>query len=199
MSVSISKGNSKLGTIPSISLPAYLTCSDDVPCKKKCYAGRYMKRRSNVRMAYSKNYSILQKDPVEYWREIEASMMMSRFFRFHVAGDIPNERYLDDMARHVRKNKHCRALCFTKKYDIVNNYLDHHRIPKNLILVFSVWPGYAYKNPHNLPTAHIRFRDGTTTAPKNAFPCGGSCEQCAMAEKGCWVLKHGQSVELKEH
>ena len=38
-SINISTTNSKLGgTIPSINLPAGLTCRADAPCQKGCYA-----------------------------------------------------------------------------------------------------------------------------------------------------------------
>ena len=41
--------------------------------------------------------------------------------------------------------------------------------------VFSAWPGVEMLNPHNLPEAHVRFRDGTTTAKPDAKLCNGNC------------------------
>lgn len=197
--ITISKGNSKLGDIPSVSLPAIKTCGN-VPCKKKCYAKRLAARRANVGMSWEKNWNVLMSDPDTYWREVEASIKMSRFFRFHVGGDIPDVGYLQHMFSVARRNKHCKILCFTKKYDLVNGYLSAGaRKPANLLLVFSVWPGYECKNPHHLPEAHVRMRDGTTTAPSNASECGGNCAECGLTDSGCWVLKKGQSVVFNEH
>ena len=37
--IKISPGNSKMGAIPSVSLPAIKTCRD-CKCKEKCYAAK---------------------------------------------------------------------------------------------------------------------------------------------------------------
>lgn len=197
--ISISRGNAKLGDIPSVSLPAIKTCGN-VPCAKKCYANRIAVRRKNVKDAWEKNFRVLINDPDTYWREVEASIKMSRFFRFHVAGDIPNVEYLAQMFRIARRNRHCKILCFTKKYSLVNRYLKSGiRKPANLLLVFSVWPGLECDNPFHLPEAHVRLRNGETTAPSDAFECSGNCSACGVTDSGCWVLKKGQSVVFDEH
>ena len=120
MEVKISSGNSKLGKIPSVSLPAGETCRSDCECSKKCYAKKLERLRKTVREAYQHNYDLLKNKPDVYWREVEASIMMSRFFRFHVSGDIPDEEYLIHMIEVAERNPHCEILCFTKKYEIVN-------------------------------------------------------------------------------
>lgn len=197
--ISISRGNSKLGEIPSVSLPPIKTCGA-VPCSKKCYAERIAVRRRNVKDAWEKNFAALKNDPDTYWREVEASIKMSRFFRFHVGGDIPDAEYLAHMFSVARRNKHCKILCFTKKYEIVNRYLSAGaRKPANLLLVFSVWPGLTCNNPFNLPEAHVRLRNGETTAPTGAVECSGNCTACGITDSGCWVLKKGQAVVFNEH
>lgn len=126
--------------------------------------------------------------------------MMSRFFRFHVSGDIPDIYYLNHMVDIAERNPHCEILCFTKKYVVVNSYLDAGGIiPKNLHLIFSAWRGLKMENPHGLPEAHVRYRDGTTTAHENAVQCSGNCTECALTEGGCWSLKNGQEVVFDEH
>lgn len=120
MEVKISSGNSKLGKIPSVSLPAGETCRSDCECSKKCYAKKLERLRKTVREAYQHNYDLLKNKPDVYWREVEASIMMSRFFRFHVSGDIPDEDYLIHMLETAQRNPHCEILCFTKKFEIVN-------------------------------------------------------------------------------
>ena len=200
MNVKISSGNSKMGAIPSVSLPAGVTCRQDCECSKKCYAKRLERMRPSVHQAYQHNYDLLTHDSDTYWREVEASIMMSRFFRYHVSGDIPDNVYLAHMIEIAERNPHCEMLCFTKKYNLVNDHLDFGgTIPKNLHIIFSGWRGMKMVNPYNLPEAHVRYRDGTTTARENAKPCGGNCTECAITDGGSWTAKHGEQVIFNEH
>lgn len=171
--ISISKGNSKLGQIPSVSLPAVTTCRA-CACAKICYAKKLERLRPTVRKAYQRNLDALIHDPGTYWREVEAAIMMSRFFRFHVSGDIPHYDYLIKMVEIAARNTHCEILCFTKRYEFVNH-------------------------PHHFPVAYVRFRDGFTQAPSAAQECGGNCSECACTEGGCWNLKYGEAVVFNEH
>lgn len=219
--VKISKGNSKLGAIPSVSLPSIKTCRN-CACQEKCYAQKLERLRPAVRNAYQRNLEVLQKDPETYWREVEASIMMSRFFRFHVSGDIPSMEYFAKMVEVAKRNPHCEILCFTKKYEIVNKYIENNEvlkysklvfpdcmlgmpadtdpvIPENLHIIFSGWVGLDMVNPFNLPEAHVRYRDGSTTAREDAIECGGNCTECALTEGGCWNLQKGQQVVFNEH
>lgn len=197
--VSISCGNSKMGSIPSVSLPSVVTCRE-CDCHKKCYARKLERLRPAVRNAYKRNLDILTSDPDTYWREVEASIMMSRFFRFHVSGDIPDSAYFDRMAEIAERNKHCQILCFTKKYEIVNDYIsDNWALPDNMHLVFSAWDNLPLDNPYELPVAYVRFRDGHTDAPEGAVNCSGNCTECATIDVGCWSLQKGESVVFNEH
>ena len=72
-------------------------------------------------------------------------------------------------------------------------------IPKNLHIIFSAWPGVEMLNPHNLPEAHVRFRDGRTTARPDAKLCNGNCTECAITDDGCWTLGPGEQVVFNEH
>lgn len=200
MTVKISQGNSKLGAIPSVSLPAGVTCRSDCECGKKCYAKRLERMRPSVRQAYQHNYDLLNRDSDTYWREVEASIMMSRFFRYHVSGDIPDNVYFAHMIDIAERNPHCEMLCFTKKYNLVNDFLDFGgTIPQNLHIIFSGWHDIEMVNPYNLPEAHVRYRDGSTTARENAKLCGGNCTECAITDGGCWTAKHGEQVVFNEH
>lgn len=201
MNVKISKGNSKMGDIASVSLPAGITCRCDCECSKKCYAKKLERIRKSVREAYKNNYELLMNDSDTYWREVEASIMMSRFFRFHVSGDIPDSDYFQHMVDISSRNKHCRILCFTKKYGIVNAYLDEHggSLPDNLQVIFSGWRGLSMENPYGLPEAHVVYRDGTTTARVGYTPCSGNCTECAITNSGCWELQRGEQIAFNEH
>lgn len=197
--LSISKGNSKMGSIQSISLPSVVTCRS-CDCQKKCYARKLERLRPSVAKAYQRNLEILQSDPETYWREVEASIMMSRFFRFHVSGDIPNADYFGQMLMIAARQPHCQILCFTKKYDLVNDVLSAGiKLPQNLHIIFSAWVGLDMVNPFSLPEAHVRYRDNTTTARDDAVECGGNCAECALTGEGCWILKNGEQVIFNEH
>lgn len=197
--ISISGGNMKMGKIPSVSLPSILTCRQ-CDCQKKCYAAKIERLRPSVRKAYGTNLHVLKTEPDTYWREVEAAVMMSRFFRFHVSGDIPDMSYLIRMVGVAARQTHCQILCFTKKFELVNAFLDSGAaIPSNLHLIFSGWTGLKMQNPHNLPEAHVKFKDGTTTARQDAIPCSGNCANCAITDGGCWSLQNGQQIVFKEH
>ena len=198
--VSISKGNSKMGCIPSVSLPPVTTCRPNAPCIGKCYAHKLAKLRPSVRNAYSNNMTLLNEDPTTYWREVEATIMLARYFRFHVSGDIPDETYLRRMVSVAARNTHCEILCFTKKYELVNQYLSEgYCIPQNLHIIFSGWIGLEMANPFSLPEAHVKYKNGFTTAKEDAIECGGNCTECALTDCGCWKLKSGQQILLNEH
>lgn len=200
--VKISKGNSKMGSIASVSLPAGETCRQ-CACHAKCYAAKIERLRPNVKAAYQNNLMVLQNTPEIYWREVEAALMTNRYFRFHVSGDIPDADYFENMVKVVKRNTHCEVLCFTKKFEIVNQYIfeqrDPPRLPLNLHIVFSGWPGLRMINGYGLPEAHVRFRDGTTTAREDAKLCGGNCTECAITGEGCWTLKRGEQIIFDEH
>lgn len=197
--IKLSKGNSKMGSIPSVSLPAIKTCRQ-CACQEKCYAYKLERLRPAVRNAYQHNLEVLLKEPETYWREVEASVMMSRFFRFHVSGDIPTAEYLANMVAVAGRNSHCEILCFTKRYEMVNEFIEKNgELPSNLHMIFSGWIGLDMVNPFSLPEAHVRYRDGSTTARDDAVECGGNCTECALTEGGCWNLQKGQQVVFNEH
>lgn len=199
MRLKLSPGNSKMGAIPSVSLPAEQTCPA-APCIVNCYGRKIERLRPAVHAAYQNNLDLLRSDPDTYWREAEGGVMVSRFFRFHVSGDIPDSGYLARMVELAVRQPHCQILCFTKRYGLVNEYLGSGRtITDNLHLIFSAWRGYPMDNPYRLPEAHVLYRDGTTTAAESAEPCGGNCTNCAKVSGGCWGLKRGEQVVFKQH
>jgi len=197
--VSISKGNTKMGGIQSVSLPAVITCRP-CSCHNKCYARKLERIRKTVARAYQNNLTVLNETPEVYWREVEAAIMLSRYFRFHVSGDIPDKNYFDKMVEVAVRQQHCEILCFTKKFEIVNEYIaTHGDLPQNLHIIFSAWIGLEMVNPFSLPEAHVRYRDGFTTARHGAMECAGNCSECATVGEGCWSLQKGEQVIFNEH
>lgn len=192
--ISISMGNTKLGSkIANISLPPGSTCRKGAPCRRACYALKAWKQYQLTRNAWTRNLRAYRRDPGNYFREISHWLdrhKTIRFFRWHVAGDIPDLRYYVRMKRIARKYPQVKFLVFTKQYDFVSGA----DIPENLTVVFSSWPGLELSNPAGLPVAWMQ--DGTETrVPEDARECPGRCDQCGM----CWSLNRGESVVFHRH
>lgn len=196
--ISISAGNTKMGAVPSVSLPPIVTCAAGCTCAKKCYAAKLCRIRASVRNAYQRNLDILTADPASYWRQVETAVSMSRYFRFHVSGDIVNADYLAHMVDIAARNPFCQVLAFTKQYTIVNNWIrENGALPENLKLIFSAWPGMNMENPHALPIANVIFKGQEPAAHWKI--CGGNCTECACQGVGCWQLKTGEHIAFYEH
>lgn len=195
LAVSISAANSKMGAVSSVSLLPYITC----PFKcADCYAAKLAALRPSVRNAYARNTALAQEDLAEYMRQVELAALGVRFFRWHVSGDILNAEYFRHMVKIAVFNPHTEFLAFTKRYGIVNAFLDEcGALPKNLHIIFSEWDGVEMPNPYNLPTAAV-VRPGCEPADDWKI-CGGNCFECACRGVGCWQLKKGETIAFKLH
>lgn len=200
MPLHISRGNSKLGPqIPSVNLPAGSTCRPDAPCRTKCYALKGRFRFRNVRSAAEDNLALWNSAPDIFESGILTSAYASRFFRWHSSGDIPDAAYLDMMFRIAEKLPDTRFLCFTKRYELVNEKLNTVPRPTNLIIVLSSWGSFIPDNPHNLPVAYVRFRNAESNIPPEAHHCPKYCGDCTLTGNSCWDLNPGESVYFDEH
>lgn len=198
LKVSISNGNSKMGAIPSVSLPACITCNPDAPCFKGCYAVKISRLYKTVNAAYKRNLSILENDPASYWDQVRTAARLTTYFRFHVSGDIPNIEYFQNMVALATQLPGTRFLAFTKQYKIVNEYLNNGgTIPVNLKIIFSNWDSWKTENPYNLPVCEVIFPH--TTVSEKWKICGGNCTECACRGIGCWELKQGETIAIKKH
>jgi hypothetical protein len=198
MKISISKGNTKMGAIPSVSLPACTTCNPNAPCFQKCYAAEISRLRLAAKTAYERNLEVFENDPNAYFVQVQSAASLTRFFRYHVSGDIPNKLYFLLMIATAKKCHGCNFLAFTKQYQIVNDYLNNGgTIPENLQIIFSNWGAWKCDNPHKLPTCEVIFK-GDEPAD-NWKICGGNCTECACRGVGCWELKRGETIAIREH
>ena len=196
--ISISRGNRKMGAIPSVSLPPIITCKHCETCAKKCYAAKLARIYKTTRQAWERNYNILNEDRDMYFLQVTAAAGLSNYFRFHVSGDIVDVDYLARMCKVARHCKNTHFLAFTKNYEDVNTYFTDHKKPANLQIIFSLpFDGAKIDNPHNLPTAAVILK-GSEPDP-NYKICGGNCSECACRGVGCWELKKGDTIAFYEH
>ena len=204
MKITISTTNSKLGGfIPSINLPAGLTCRADAPCQKGCYAKKGNWLYKNVKQSLLNNLEAFNNNNDNYFDYIINYLnngdISYKFFRWHSSGDIVNINYLKGIVRVAEACPQTKFLCFTKKFNLVNMYLEFKpNLPENLHIVFSAWDkDFKVNNPFNLPVTYVNFKDSTKNAeiPEFAIPCVGKCSEC----KACWSLVKGQSVVFNQH
>lgn len=179
MKVSISKKNKKVHC-PNISLTPIASCANSKVCSKGCYAVKAYRQYPNVRTAWDRNFTLAMNDPAEYFNQIHEYLLKHkpRMFRWHVAGDILNQQYLEYMIDIASNLPDIKFLCFTKRYDLIYRL---NEIPKNLSIVMSCWPGMPLPK-QKLPRAFLQ--NGTEKRVKNALECQGTCENCGM----CWHL-----------
>lgn len=198
--VSISEGNTKTGKSPSVSLLPRMTCPwsrCECTCGEKCYAIKIANLRPTVLEAYARNTAVLHLCPTAFFVAVEKAVKRSAFFRFHIAGDIPSRDYLLQMHRIARSHPNCKILCFTKQYELVNDYMDKIQKPDNLQILFSGWTNLKPKNPYNLPETTVYAKDEDFRPEWKA--CGGNCLDCAIHNGGCWTAKNGETVAFRIH
>ena len=194
----VSNTNSKLGgQIYSINLPPVITCRSDAPCFKGCYACKGNWLFPNVKNSLQQNLDAYKSNPDLFFESVAIQTALVRFCRWHSSGDIVDMQYFEGMCKVARKNKETHYLCFTKKYEIINEFLSKgKRIPKNLSIVFSAWDNWIPENPYELPMTYVYGKEfNNELIPKDAIPCGGKCE----TSQACWTLKKGQHVYFLKH
>lgn len=197
----ITNGNSKLSaSIPSINLPAGITCRPDAPCCKGCYAKHGNFLYKNIQQCYWENLEHYRNNPKDYFNDIikqlKQPLVIYKYVRWHSSGDIVDANYFEGMVKVANKCKKINFLCFTKKYEIVNDWIRANgNLPKNLHIVFSGWDEtWHFDNPYNLPVAWVRFKNDTRDFSASQ-KCNGKCYECVK----CWKLKQGDSVVFDKH
>ena len=210
LNVAISASNSKMGNVASVSLLPFLSCPGRCrhTCGVKCYAAKLANLRPAVLKSYARNQAIAMYRPEIYWAAVDLAMKANRFFRFHVSGDILNTAYFEKMIETVRNNPGTQVLVFTKRYEIVNAWIQENGdLPENLHLLFSAWEEMEPENPYNLPETNIIPKNESTAPwdlPDNKHGntwklCGGNCFNCACNNGGCWNAKKEETIAFKIH
>lgn len=172
-----------------------------IHCDKICYDIHHNSWRPAVLNDRVRNSVIIHTDRARYWSEVDIQIkaLYLRGLRLNVGGDLDDEDF-PYVAELGKKNPKCHILFFTKNYNGINTFLNSDDFTENIHPILSIMPGLEFENPHNLPCAHIRFKDGTSTAPRyGAITCFGNCTECLYDEKGCMTLKKGDHLIFDEH
>lgn len=155
-----------------------------------------------VRNLLWKNLEVWEDNPAGFEEDVYVAAYQSRYFRWHSAGDIPDEAYLHMIVRIAGRLPKTNFLCFTKRFEMINEYLSSaqgHSFPPNLQIILSAWGDFVPDNPFNLPIAYVRFKKEQTQIPASAFQCKKFCGECVLTDQSCWNLKRGESVVFDEH
>jgi len=196
--VTISSGNRKLGAIMNVSLTPIECCPPGVPCADEgCYALKPYRMYPGTRKAWKTNARIARTNPEGFFSQIAERIANERprYFRWHVAGDILNVEYLEQMCRIAADTPGTRFLVFTKAFNIVNAYENVRTLPRNLAVIFSGWPGMRIDNPHGHRIAWMQ--DETEhRMPRDTLRCPGSCMTCHLC---FWLPTLGRDVVFLKH
>lgn len=199
----ISAGNMKIGSTPNVSLPPVITCGKNCAnCIHDCYDIKACMQYANVRNARARNYSILLRNYELYWEQLRAKLarMRTKYFRFHVGGDIISARYIADMVKTAEMFPHIRFWTYSKQMEYVNEYIDTHggklreAFPANFTVMCSVWAGKPVNNPYGLPVFYV-YEHGQK-APRGMFKCPSNCKWCMEHGRGC---PYGESACIEKH
>jgi len=176
LSVKISDGNSKLGKVSNISMTPIKACNNCAACKKSCYALKAYRMYKATKAAWDHNFSLASKNRGEYFASIDGYLRYKspKLFRWHVAGDILDQDYLDSMITLAVKHPDTKFLCFTKMH-----HLNFGTVPANLSIILSMFPTMKEPNRQGLSIAWMQ--DGTEKRiPDTFISCPGNCETCGL-------------------
>lgn len=173
--MAISGGNKKLGQVPYLSLPPAEVCSKDLPCYEHCYAQKQTGMLGSVQSGYKKNLDFYKKAPDDYFKGLSSWIKLKgdiTMFRFHTAGDIPDQGYLDGMLKLIREHQDIVFIIFTKQYDL--KYPTPAKLPDNLVMIFSMWPDHKVKK--KLTGYSKAWIEGDSRIPANSLRMYGTCD-----------------------
>jgi hypothetical protein len=192
--VKISKGNRKIGKVWNVSLTPVLSCPSGVPCAKDCYAMKAYRQYKQTKVAWDHNLRTYLADDVIYFGSIidQLKSYKGKTFRWHVAGDIVDQRYLNGMVNVAKVYPRIQFLAFTKNY-----YLNFDDVPDNLIVIMSAWPGlHLPEVARKFPIAWLSHDERIDSIAVEPFECEEMCESCGMK---CFKLDRLIDIVFIQH
>lgn len=201
--ISMSNNNSKTGkACLNLAFPL-VTCRPDAPCREGCYAGKGCQQIATVQGAYYRNLRLYYDDPDNFFEQIYCKIKFSGLpkVRWFDSGDIADAEFFERMVEICKRTPEVKHMAFTKKYEIVNEYIDKHgKLPDNFNVLFSAWDRlWEIPNPHGFGIAYIDFNDKRLNPefPKNVFICPGRESTCSAC--GACFSKKLKAVVFHQH
>ena len=206
--ITISKGNRKMGNIPSFSVYPLKTCTKEAcySCGKNgCYAVKLARIYKNVADSWMENTMAVVYDIQRVYHEIYAYIKKHNceYFRYDVAGDFFSELYFKMTCELASDFPATRFLAFTKQYDVILNYIaGNGPIPANFSLIVSApWDKQEAETNKAFITLSRMFPVAYTFKDVfefdgNTMLCPGNCIECTE----CFYLRDiGFNVAFKKH
>lgn len=159
--VKISKNNSKLGNIPSFSLPSITSCPGaTTECKDICYAAKVERIYKNAAKSYEVNLTAInEKDFVdsvvtEITKLTSKKKKAPTTFRWGVSGDIVDIKYLHKIKQVMLKLPNVTFYAYTRNWSMPNwiPYLEDIKTLPNFTLIASVDDEHLSKGLQPSPT-----------------------------------------------
>ena len=205
--ICISDGNEKIGKVLNVSLMPIVTCCNCSECKFLCYDIKAcLQYAKTVILARMRNTILYRRDPEKYFSLIRKKLKNRRknfYFRWHVAGDIPDAKYFAEMVKIANEFSNFIFWTYTKNYKVVNDFVrknGKNAIPGNFHIMFSKWDGVKMENPFNFPMYACKLKNGNKDTSeeefKKMFLCPGNCDVCKAINRGC--IK-GENTFVHEH
>ena len=201
--INMGNTNSKTGAAClNLAFPV-CTCRADAPCKEKCYACKGCQQIATVQAAYYRNLRLYHDNPDNFFEQVYCKVKFSGLPKVRIfdSGDFPDYDFLVRLVDLCKRTPKTKYMAFTKKYEIVNEYIDKNgKLPDNLNILFSAWGKlWEISNPHGLGIAYIDFNDKRMNPefPKNAFICPGRESTCSAC--GACFSKKLKAVVFHEH
>ena len=201
LKVSVSKGNVKIGKVLNVSTMPILCCGNCKECKNYCYDIKACYRYAGTLQARARNTVLAKYHRTEFFRQIDEVLnhrRTNKYFRWHVAGDILDYNYLENMILIARKHPDFKFWTYTKMYHLVNRWIEANgELPANFKCMYSRWEGVKMDNPFKQPEFRVRMEGMSENEFKHLHKCPGNCDVCKLGNgHGCIA---GETSYVDEH
>ncbi len=190
---SLGRGNSKVGRLPTFSLPSRFTCPGATPwCIEHCYALRFERMFDNCRRAYTRNL-VLTWDPGRFVQVMDVLLPPdSPWLRIHVSGDFYSAAYANLWRRICETRPHTRFWAYTRSWTVasIRPALEQLRALPNVQLFASVDTDMP-SPPRDWRTAYIEIDTRAVGMPcRHQHGRVESCLDCGY----CFIERAGDVV-----
>lgn len=205
----ISKGNSKVGNIPSFSLPALTTCPGKSDwCSSNCYANKISRIYTNVRNSYTNNFESAEDTDFTSLMDTEIKKLSKKkinTFRIHVSGDMYSNEYIDKWISLIKANPSMTFYSYTRSWreSSLLDKLTELKNLNNMTLFASVDNDLQASIPMLKKEWRIAYAaDTMPTSPTEKYvfcpeQAGkkDSCEQCTL----CFNINTSVNIYFETH